>query len=279
MDQIKIGRFIAATRKGLNMTQRQLADALDISDKTISKWECGKGLPEVSLMLPLCDALQISVNELLTGERISQTDYQEKAEDNIMDLMNENEKIAKEKKHSIRKGAIIAILLTIICVPLLILGWNQYHNSGLHFTNMDEYSIANDFMKLITDSNYENAFEYIDIEELRFEWTQEWFDEKTLSNLETDALTKFCEYGNQLEKAGGIDGYEYIGITMWKEDADGNKEYRLMYNVQIADQTHLFQIVVSKDGIDDFGCDGSFVDDPLALFSTWAESLWQDYKG
>lgn len=96
MDQIKIGRFIAATRKGLNMTQRQLADALDISDKTISKWECGKGLPEVSLMLPLCDALGISVNELLTCERISQTDYQKKAEDNIMDLMNENEKIAKE---------------------------------------------------------------------------------------------------------------------------------------------------------------------------------------
>ena len=92
MDQIKIGRFIAATRKGLNMTQRQLADALDISDKTISKWECGKGLPEVSLMLPLCNALQISVNELLTCERISETDYPKKAEDNIMELMDENEK-------------------------------------------------------------------------------------------------------------------------------------------------------------------------------------------
>lgn len=96
MDQIKIGRFIAKTRKELNMTQRQLADVLGISDKTISKWECGKGLPEVSLMLPLCDALQITVNELLTCERIALTDYKEKAEDNIMDLMNENQKIAKE---------------------------------------------------------------------------------------------------------------------------------------------------------------------------------------
>lgn len=96
MVQIKIGRFIATRRKELNMTQRQLADTLAISDKTISKWECGKGLPEVSLMLPLCDALQITVNELLTCERISQTDYQKKAEDNIMDLMNDNQKIAKE---------------------------------------------------------------------------------------------------------------------------------------------------------------------------------------
>ena len=54
MDQIKIGKFIADTRKEKNMTQKQLADALSISDKTISKWECGKGLPEASLMLPLC---------------------------------------------------------------------------------------------------------------------------------------------------------------------------------------------------------------------------------
>lgn len=63
MDQIKIGKFIANMRKDQNITQKQLADSLSISDKTVSKWECGKGLPEVSLMLPLCDILQISINE------------------------------------------------------------------------------------------------------------------------------------------------------------------------------------------------------------------------
>ena len=96
MDQIKIGRFIAAARKEQKMTQRQLADALSISDKTVSKWECGKGLPKVSLMLPLCDALHITVNELLTSEKVLEVDYQKRAEDNIMDLMNENEKIVRE---------------------------------------------------------------------------------------------------------------------------------------------------------------------------------------
>lgn len=60
MNQIKIGKFIAETRKQQNMTQRQLADVLSISDKTISKWECGKGLPEISLMMPLCETLQIT---------------------------------------------------------------------------------------------------------------------------------------------------------------------------------------------------------------------------
>ena len=89
MDLIKIGKFIADTRKEKNLTQRQLADALSISDKTVSKWECGKGLPEVSLMLPLCGILEITVNDLLTGERVSQLEYQKKAEENMMDLMKE----------------------------------------------------------------------------------------------------------------------------------------------------------------------------------------------
>lgn len=74
MDQIQIGKFIAKTRKAQNMTQKQLADVLSISDKTISKWECGKGLPEVSLMLPLCDTLHITVNVLLSGAKVSQSD-------------------------------------------------------------------------------------------------------------------------------------------------------------------------------------------------------------
>lgn len=67
MDQAKTGRFIAARRKELGLTQRQLAERLSISDKTVSKWECGGGLPEVGLMLPLCGALGVTVNELPPG--------------------------------------------------------------------------------------------------------------------------------------------------------------------------------------------------------------------
>ena len=87
MDQAKIGAFIAQVRKEKSYTQRQLADLLGISDKTISKWETGNGLPEVSLMMPLCDALGITVNELLSGERLSEQTYQAKADENIVRLM------------------------------------------------------------------------------------------------------------------------------------------------------------------------------------------------
>lgn len=96
LDQIKIGKFIADLRKELHLTQKQLAEELNISDKTVSKWECGKGLPEVSLMLPLCSALKINVNELLSGEKLSDNNYHEKAEENVMNLIREKEESKKK---------------------------------------------------------------------------------------------------------------------------------------------------------------------------------------
>ena len=75
MDQSKIGSFIAARRQAQGLTQRQVADRLSVSDKTISKWETGRGLPEVSLLLPLCEVLDITVNDLLTGETVSEARY------------------------------------------------------------------------------------------------------------------------------------------------------------------------------------------------------------
>ena len=69
MDQIKIGRFIAAMRRERGMTQRELAEALGLSNRTISKWECGAGLPELMNVLPLCELLGVTADELLRGER------------------------------------------------------------------------------------------------------------------------------------------------------------------------------------------------------------------
>ena len=115
MDQIKIGRFIAETRKSKNLTQKQLAQKLSISDKTVSKWECGKGLPDVTIMLDLCEELQITVNDLLTGESVSKIDYQKKAEENMMNLMKENQ---ENKKRMIL--SVICAVITIIATCSLV---------------------------------------------------------------------------------------------------------------------------------------------------------------
>ena len=91
MNQIKIGNFIAEVRKQQNMTQRELAEKIGVSDKTISKWETGKSMPELGYLQQLCETLQINVNELLSGERLSGDDYPRKAEETIMALMKDNE--------------------------------------------------------------------------------------------------------------------------------------------------------------------------------------------
>ena len=116
MDQVKIGQWIATVRKQNNLTQRQLADFLGISDKTVSKWERGKGMPEVSLMLPLCQKLGITVNDLLSGERVSPGNYQKRAEENMMNLIREN----RENKMNMVL-AIICGGITVIAVCALVL--------------------------------------------------------------------------------------------------------------------------------------------------------------
>lgn len=119
MDQIKIGKFIANCRKEKNMTQRQLADALEISDKTISKWECGKGLPEVQFMIPLCDLLGINVNELLSGEKLSADEYQQKAEENMMTLVKGNEYVQTYKP-------LIGWIVSFVLIALFFgFGWDS----------------------------------------------------------------------------------------------------------------------------------------------------------
>ena len=90
MDQEKTGKFIAALRKEQSMTQKELAKLLGVSDKTVSKWETGRGLPEISIMQSLCQTLGVSINELLSGHRLDEDSYREKAEENLAALIKRN---------------------------------------------------------------------------------------------------------------------------------------------------------------------------------------------
>ncbi len=116
MDQVKTGKFIAERRRALGLTQRELAEKLSVSDKTISKWECGKGLPEVSLMLPLCELLSINVNELLTGEMLDDVSYKEHAEENMMRLIDER----KENKRKLILEVVV-VLITLLAGATLVM--------------------------------------------------------------------------------------------------------------------------------------------------------------
>lgn len=80
MDQTRIGTFIAVLRKEKGLTQKELAEQIGISDKTVSKWETGNGMPDIAYLSPLCEVLDINVNELLSGEKLPSEEYLGKAE-------------------------------------------------------------------------------------------------------------------------------------------------------------------------------------------------------
>ncbi|MDR1769665.1 MAG: helix-turn-helix domain-containing protein [Hungatella sp.] len=97
MDQIKIGKFIASCRKEKNLTQAQLAEKLGITDRAVSKWENAKSMPDTGLMPELCELLGISVNELLSGEKLNlMEDYRKNAESNLLALKEMEESKNRE---------------------------------------------------------------------------------------------------------------------------------------------------------------------------------------
>lgn len=129
MNQIKIGKFIAECRKNSNLTQMQLAEKLNITDRAISKWENGKAMPDSSIMLDLCKELKISVNELLSGEMIDMKNYNKIAEENLFKLNESNE---KKKKIILKSAIVIGVLIFIIIVIQLYSYTKQISKSNLN---------------------------------------------------------------------------------------------------------------------------------------------------
>lgn len=126
MDQEKIGKYIADMRKKQNMTQKQMADVIGVTDKAVSKWECGKSLPEISKIEPLCNVLKISVNELLSGEHIEESLYPEKAEENMLQLISKCEKNEKAGGSSnVITMSILAVLFCIVYTIAINIGFER----------------------------------------------------------------------------------------------------------------------------------------------------------
>ena len=113
MDQIKIGRFIAERRKIKNLTQAQLAEKLGITDRAVSKWENGRSLPDSSIMLELCELLEITVNDLLSGEVVLMDEYNKEMEKKMLELV-------KEKESADKKLLVIETAMGIVSVTFML---------------------------------------------------------------------------------------------------------------------------------------------------------------
>lgn len=138
MDQKRIGCFIAELRKEKHLTQVQLGEKLGVTNKTVSRWETGEYMPDLSVIQLLCKELGIDINELLSAERLDDTLFRKHAEDNVLSIINYENKLRKNKKLSsflegggtglliaalyspdtIRRTATIAVGILMVC-----LGW------------------------------------------------------------------------------------------------------------------------------------------------------------
>ena len=111
MNQENIGKFIAKNRKKKKLTQSELAERLGVTDRSVSNWENGKNMPDLSLFKPLCDNLDITINELMSGEKLNNKEYNEKLEENIINTIDY---IDKKNNYNTNKKNIILLIIGII---------------------------------------------------------------------------------------------------------------------------------------------------------------------
>lgn len=138
MNQEQIGKFIACARKKQNLTQEQLAEKLNITSKAVSKWECGKSLPDASIMLDLCSILKIDVNELLMGKKLNKDGYYK--------ALEKNKKIKSKKK-------VIKYILALISAIIVVLVFNNVNFLHRGITKDAQVTITNNNIHSSKDIN------------------------------------------------------------------------------------------------------------------------------
>lgn len=128
MDLKKIGAFIAEKRKEKNLTQKELAQKLYLSEKTISKWECGKGFPEVSCILELCQTLDITANELLSGQKLQGQDIERHTQKNILNLLH------SKSEYLLKQWSIIFVFILSLALLILVTMGISFFQMPVWFT-------------------------------------------------------------------------------------------------------------------------------------------------
>ena len=145
MNQEKIGKFIAECRKKKNMTQQELSEKLGVSDRTVGNWENGRNMPDLSLFKPLCNELDISLNDLMSGEKVNEKEYYEKLEENIMNTIDYSNKKIENRNNFI--GLIFIIFGVLISITAIAIFPSESSWGGI-------YSIFGAIISLIGVSKF-----------------------------------------------------------------------------------------------------------------------------
>lgn len=129
MKQERIGKYIAKLRKEKKITQEELAEKLGVSSKSISRWETGRNMPDLSLITPLCKELGTTINELLSGEKLNEEEYQEKLEENIIKTIDFTDRKLEKTRKNFLCILIIIVLFIITLITLFCIDVNRMRNN------------------------------------------------------------------------------------------------------------------------------------------------------
>ena len=222
MNQEKIGKFIAKCRKDINITQEQLAEKLGVSNKSISRWENGKNMPDYSILKELCNTLDIDVNEFLSGEKIEKNEIQTYSIENLDLILKEYYKMKKQrnmfKSISIIIGIIaISLIVVFSCIFIVMGGLNK----DKVITDTNKYQ---EVIGVSANKNYKNKWgmseeifpktiDKLNVKDFKMVYLDAW-DKQYLSYLVVDYSKD--EYEKEVERLNkyGIDNYTgYYGVT------------------------------------------------------------------
>lgn len=149
MNQEKIGKFILKLRKDKKMTQQELADKLNVTDRAVSHWENGRSIPDVALFKPICEIFDISINELISGEKLNKEKLIKKSDENIINTISDGNK----QKRKCKRTIIILIIAIIVLLVVLLLSFNhKYPKIDLYHFSIQQ----NQSKKLNKKTNIEN---------------------------------------------------------------------------------------------------------------------------
>ena len=211
MNQEKIGKFIAMLRKENNMTQTELANRLGITDRAISKWENGRGMPDLSLIKPLCEELNVSINELLNGERLVKEEYNKKSEQILLDTLDYSNKKVKSTKKTFKLVITLICLIVSMFVIAFLIDVNRMRNNmpvvfstwGFRYTppvNLKELELEHAIYEYLISKNESEDTKHLG---------EKWFVSPNIYSIEEImSETRYNVYSWVLEKSYYLENNE-----------------------------------------------------------------------
>ena len=217
MDLVKIGKYIAGKRKNLGLTQKQLAEKIGMSDKSVSKWERGICLPDVSLYFDLCSILGISINEFLAGEDIVHENIEKKSEENIISVVTDSKRKQKSLKYIICALLILSILTTAVIATSLYRAYKPMN----FITPMAGNSVEMQMVNLIAGPDGVNAYQFTTTD--KFARLKIYYSEYHQGKLLNKEPIEIGFEGMNSPKNGGIiivPDYDHaiIKLVVWTDD-------------------------------------------------------------